>query len=80
MRAAVQALRQHLPARIVMAVPVAAPSACESFHSQVNQAICAMTPEPFVAVGLWYEDFSPTTDAEVRDLLARAATTPAGAA
>jgi predicted phosphoribosyltransferase len=80
MRAAVQALRQHLPARIVMAVPVAAPSACESFHSQVNQAICAMTPEPFVAVGLWYEDFSTTTDAEVRDLLARAATTPAGAA
>ena len=57
----------------------AAPSACESFHRQVDQAICAMTPEPFVAVGLWYEDFSPTTDAEVRDLLARAATA-AGAA
>ena len=80
MRAAVAALRRQGPARIVLAVPVAAASACESFHGQVDQVICAMTPEPFVAVGLWYEDFSPTTDAEVRDLLARAAAIPVGAA
>jgi putative phosphoribosyl transferase len=80
MRAAVEALRQQQPARIVMAVPVAAPSACESFHGQVDQTICAMTPEPFFAVGLWYEDFSPTTDAQVRDLLSRAAAPTAGAA
>ena len=80
MRAAVEALRQQAPARIVMAVPVAAPSVCEEFQHAVDQAVCAMTPEPFFAVGLWYEDFSPTSDDEVRDLLARAATPTAGAA
>jgi predicted phosphoribosyltransferase len=74
MRAAVQALRQQGPSRIVMAVPVAPASTCESFRDQVDQLVCAMTPEPFFAVGLWYEDFSATSDAEVRDLLARAAT------
>jgi putative phosphoribosyl transferase len=73
MRAAVVALRQKDPARIVVAVPIAAPSTCEEFRDEVDETICARTPEPFYAVSLWYEDFSQTTDAEVRELLARAA-------
>ncbi len=73
MRAAVGAVRQQKPARIVVAVPVAAPSTCEEFRQEVDEVICAETPEPFHAVGLWYEDFSQTTDAEIRDLLDRAA-------
>jgi predicted phosphoribosyltransferase len=73
MRAAVAALRNAGPARIVVAVPVAAPSTCAEFRDEVEDVVCARTPEPFHAVGLWYDDFSQTTDAEVRDLLARAA-------
>jgi predicted phosphoribosyltransferase len=73
MRAAVAALRQGRPARIVVAVPIAAPSTCEEFRDEVDEVICARTPEPFFAVGLWYEDFAQTTDDEVRDLLRRAA-------
>jgi putative phosphoribosyl transferase len=71
MRAAVQALRQEGPARIVVAVPVAAPEACDAFRDIVDDIICAETPEPFHAVGLWYEDFSQTTDDEVHELLDR---------
>ena len=73
MRAAVAALRQQQPARIVVAVPVAARSTCDELKTHVDEVVCAAMPEPFYAVGLWYEDFSPTSDAEVRDLLARAA-------
>ena len=73
MRAAVAALRQQQPAHMVVAVPIAASSICDEFKTEVDDVICAATPEPFYAVGLWYEDFSPTSDAEVRDLLARAA-------
>ena len=73
MRAAVAALRQGQPARIVVAVPISAPSTCEEFQDEVDEVVCARTPEPFYAVGLWYEDFSQTTDVVVRDLLARAA-------
>ena len=73
MRAAVTALRQQTPARIVVAVPVAAGSTCQEFREEVDQIICATTPEPFYGVGQWYEDFSQTTDEEVRDLLDRAA-------
>jgi putative phosphoribosyl transferase len=73
MRAAVTALRQQAPARIVVAVPVAAASTCQEFQEEVDQIICATTPEPFYGVGQWYEDFSQTTDEEVRDLLDRAA-------
>jgi putative phosphoribosyl transferase len=73
MRAAVTALRQQQPARIVVAVPVAASSTCHELKLAVEEVICATTPEPFYAVGLWYEDFAPTSDAAVRDLLARAA-------
>jgi predicted phosphoribosyltransferase len=72
MRAAVAALRQQHPARIVVAVPIAAPSTCAEFREEVDEIVCACTPEPFRAVGLWYEDFTQTTDGEVRDLLRRA--------
>jgi erythromycin esterase-like protein/predicted phosphoribosyltransferase len=71
MHAAVKALRQLQPARIVVAVPTAAPEVCEALRAEVDEVICAITPAPFHAVGLWYEDFSQTTDEEVRDLLAR---------
>jgi predicted phosphoribosyltransferase len=73
MLAAVKALRQQQPARIVVAVPTASPETCEQLRAEVDDIICAITPEPFHAVGLWYEDFSQTTDEEVRDLLARSA-------
>lgn len=69
MRAAVMALRPQGPARIIVAVPVAAPETCEAFREIADDIICAETPDPFQAVGLWYEDFSQTSDAEVRDLL-----------
>jgi predicted phosphoribosyltransferase len=73
MHAAIAALRQQEPARIVVAVPTAARETCDAFRAEVDDVICATTPEPFHAVGLWYEDFSQTTDEEVRELLARAA-------
>jgi predicted phosphoribosyltransferase len=73
MRAAVQALRQQLPARIVVAVPTASPDTCEALRAEANDVICAMTPEPFIAVGHWYDDFTQTTDDEVHDLLTRRA-------
>ena len=72
MRAAAVALRQQQPARIVVAVPVAAAETCNEFRSEVDEVVCGTTPEPFYAVGLWYEDFSQTSDDEVRELLARA--------
>jgi len=71
MRAAVQALRQHHPARIVIAVPVAAADTCDDLRRDVDEVVCAMTPDPFRAVGLWYGDFSETSDDEVRELLTR---------
>jgi predicted phosphoribosyltransferase len=71
MRAAVAALRRLGPARIVVAVPVASADTCEEMRNEVDEVVCAETPEPFHAVGLWYEDFSQTTDEEVRELLAR---------
>jgi predicted phosphoribosyltransferase len=70
MRAAVAALRQQQPARIVVAVPTASPDTCEALKAEADDVICAMTPEPFFAVGHWYEDFTQTTDNEVRELLA----------
>lgn len=73
MRAAVAALRRQQPARIVVAVPIAAPETCEELRTEVDEIVCAVTPEPFHAVGLWYEDFAQTTDEEVRALLTRAA-------
>jgi putative phosphoribosyl transferase len=72
MRAAVEALKRHRPARVVVGVPVAAVSTCEEFINEVDEIVCAMTPQPFYAVGRWYEEFSRTTDEEVQDLLSHA--------
>ncbi len=71
MRAAAAALRKQNPARIVVAVPVSATQTCDEYRMGVDEIICAKTPEPFHGVGMWYEDFSQTTDDEVRDLLDR---------
>jgi predicted phosphoribosyltransferase len=78
MRAAIAALRQRGPARIVVAVPVGAPSTCEELRAGVDDLICVIAPESFYAVGLWYEDFSQTTDTEIRELLEQAAHETAG--
>ena len=72
MRAAALAVKQLNPARVVVAVPVAAEETCDAFREIVDDIVCEVTPTPFQAVGLWYEDFSQTTDEEVRELLARA--------
>jgi len=72
MRVAAMALRKREPARIVIAVPVAAPSTCEELESEADQVVCAITPEPFLAVGQWYRDFRQTSDDEVHKLLDRA--------
>ena len=71
MRAAVAALRQETPGRLVVAVPVAALETCNAIRDIADETICAETPEPFTAVGQWYSDFSPTTDDEVHELLER---------
>ena len=73
MRAAIHALQPRQPARLVVAVPVAAPATAASLRAYVDQLICLHTPPMFHAVGLWYEDFSQTTDDEVREILNRAA-------
>jgi len=79
MRAAVAALRQMQPACIIVAVPVGAPETCAELQDEADEVVCARAPEPFYAVGVWYGDFSQTTDEEVRDLLERAAErTPIG--
>src|SRR6266536_440700 len=70
MQAAARAVRRHEPARIVIAVPVASRATCDKFRDEVDEVVCAVTPAPFYAVGNWYEDFSQTTDEEVRELLA----------
>ncbi len=69
MRAAISALRQQRPTRIVAAVPVAASSVCALIGSIADEIACVMTPEPFYAVGLWYENFRPTSDHEVQNLV-----------
>ncbi|HWG46430.1 MAG TPA: phosphoribosyltransferase [Gemmataceae bacterium] len=73
MRAAVAALRRQQPARIVVAVPVGSHETCAELEMEADEIVCARMPEPFHAVGLWYDDFTQTTDEEVRELLARAA-------
>jgi putative phosphoribosyl transferase len=72
MRAAITALRQMGPASIVVAVPVGTAEACQAVRAEADDVVCALTPEPFVAVGAWYDDFAPTTDAAVRRLLDQA--------
>jgi predicted phosphoribosyltransferase len=73
MKAAVQALRRMGPAHIVVAVPVGAADTCAAMAKEADEAICAREPEPFYGVGLWYQDFTPTSDEEVKELLERAA-------
>jgi putative phosphoribosyl transferase len=80
MRAAALAVRRQNPARVVVAVPVAAAETCDQFRDVVDEVLCAITPRPFQAVGLWYDDFSQTSDSEVRQLLARARPKRTGAA
>jgi predicted phosphoribosyltransferase len=72
MRAAAAALRLQKPRRLVVAVPVSSPETCNEFRSEVDEIVCAFTPKHFQGVGLWYEDFSQTSDEEVRELLKRA--------
>ena len=73
MRAAVAALRQLHPARIVVAVPVGAADTCRRLRKEADEVVCLRTPEPFRAVSLWYEEFQQTTDHEVGHLLETAA-------
>lgn len=73
MRAAVKALRQRGAAKIVVAVPVGPLDTCKEFEEEADEVVCASAPEFFQAVGQYYEDFSQTSDDEVRELLARAA-------
>jgi putative phosphoribosyl transferase len=72
MHAAVAALKQQQPARIIIAVPTAAPSTCDEFADEVDELVCVIRPEPFIAVGYWYKQFSQTSDEEVRSLLEQA--------
>jgi putative phosphoribosyl transferase len=73
MLAALSALRQLQPERLVVAVPVAPPETCESVRAYADEVVCSQTPDPFRSVGSWYRGFDQTTDEEVRDLLKRAA-------
>jgi predicted phosphoribosyltransferase len=73
MMVAVAALREERPARIVVAVPVASRDTCSAMRGAADDVICSMTPEPFQAVGLWYDDFSQTSDEEVHELLEHSA-------
>ena len=73
MRAAVAALRQERPVGVIVAVPTAPRETCEELRLIVDEMVCLITPEPFYAVGLWYEDFAQTSDDEVRELIERAA-------
>jgi len=70
MRAAVKALRDRGAAKIVVAVPTAPRETCELLRREVDEVVCATTPDPFMAVGLWYRDFAPVGDDRVRELLA----------
>lgn len=72
MKSAVESLRGRSPSRIVVATPVAPATVDSDFQEIADEIVCLIKPEPFHAVGLWYEDFTPTTDPEVRDLLNRA--------
>lgn len=80
MRAAAAALRRMGPSRVVVAVPVAAADSCAQIGREVDELVCAHTPEPFLAVGRWYRDFSETSDDEVRALLEAAQAQHAGGA
>jgi putative phosphoribosyl transferase len=72
MRAATEAVRRLSPVRVIVAVPVASQETCDQFRDVGDEIVCDVTPKPFLAVGLWYDDFTQTSDEEVRDLLSRA--------
>ena len=72
MLAAVLAIRQQHPARLVVAVPVGAPETCQALRARADEVVCAATPSPLRAVGLWYRDFPQASDEEVHALLAAA--------
>jgi predicted phosphoribosyltransferase len=76
MAAAVNGVRAQGAGQVIVAVPTAAPETCEAFEQFVNAVVCAETPQPFFGVGMWYADFSQTTDEEVRNLLARSTQMP----
>jgi predicted phosphoribosyltransferase len=75
MRAAALAARKLGPEQVVVAVPVAADQTCDELRDDADDVVCAFTPEPFSAVGLWYENFEQTSDEEVRELLQEPAAT-----
>lgn len=76
MRVALEAVRRQSPRQVIMAVPVAPRSALEQFRGQADEIVCLATPEPFGAVGYFYDDFSPTSDGEVITLMAQYASSP----
>lgn len=70
-RAAIAVIQPEHPARLIIAIPVAPAQTCTDLKTEVDDIVCLMTPEPFYAIGLWYENFAQTTDDEVRELLTR---------
>jgi putative phosphoribosyl transferase len=76
MRAAIGVLKHQQPQRIIIAVPVAPLDTCNELRSKVDEVVCLMTPAQFYAIGLWYEDFTQTTDEQVCELLAVATRNP----
>ena len=79
MTAAAAAVAQQDPARVIVAVPVAAADTCEMLRGEADEVVCLVTPSPFRAVGIWYDDFRPVGDDEVRQLLAAATRPKVGA-
>jgi putative phosphoribosyl transferase len=69
MRASVRSVRTHQPSRIVVAVPVGSGEACAALRQEADEVVCMYEPEPFWAVGLYYENFEPTEDSEVTEIL-----------
>lgn len=72
MRAAVKALQQAAPERVIVAVPVGSAATCDLLRAEADRVICLATPPSFFAVGQWYRDFTQTSDDEVRELLRKA--------
>lgn len=71
MKAAIKAVQLQEPRRLIVAVPVAAAETCEELRAELDEVVCLFTPDPFRAVGLWYQNFDQTTDEEVVELLNR---------
>ena len=69
MRAAITAVKEQRPSQIVVAIPVAPRETCEDLEAEVDEVVCLQAPDPFVAIGVWYESFPPVSDDEVRELL-----------